>query len=281
MSTNLIQDTQSGPKEDKDYYVAKMKLLDTQYMEMMQKAREFNQHKKTKYENSMNKQESQHAKEIEQIWKVYADRAKVHEEDCKKKTTKIPTSQEKQQENHQTMMKTPENNKEETMNAKEHKVDLTRHNKKSVEAVDALVTIRERSMTFEDLQVNVRSLKDTHKNNKQVKVQKPTTKNEMTNKMQEKYKKDEERKPKIPSKTVQYNPLTNNAWNKNHHRKGNCADPLQFNPQYKKRKKSGRKDRTIAVPQQKKKNNIDPLIHNAWSKKRKHKRKGAVNWLFC
>ena len=38
---------------------------------------------------------------------------------------KIPTPKEKQQENHQTMTKSSENNKEETMDAKEYKVDLT------------------------------------------------------------------------------------------------------------------------------------------------------------
>ena len=87
-------------KEDKDYNVAQMKLLDAQYMEMMQKAIEFNQHKKTKYENLINKRESQHAKEIEEIQKVYADQAKEREEDCKKMTAEILTTQEKQQENH-------------------------------------------------------------------------------------------------------------------------------------------------------------------------------------
>ena len=102
----------------------------------------------------------------------------------------------------------------------------------------------------------------------------------MTNKTQEKYEQDKERKPKILSKTATYNPLTNDAWNKKRRHKGDYTDPIQFNPRYKKRKKPGGKD-NIAAPQQKKKNNIDPLIHNTWSKKRKHKRKGADNWLFC
>jgi len=64
-------------------------------------------------------------------------------------------------------MKTPENNKEQTMKAEEHEADLTRHNEKSVEALDALVTIRERSTTFEDSQVNVSNLKDKRDNKKQ------------------------------------------------------------------------------------------------------------------
>ena len=67
------------------------------------------------------------------------------------------------------MTKSPEINKEESMDTKEHKVALTQHNNKSVEAVAALVMIRERSTTFNDLQVNVHNLKYTHKNNMPVK----------------------------------------------------------------------------------------------------------------
>ena len=118
------------------------------------------------YEKLLKDQELQYAKQIEEIRKVYADQAKC-EEDCKKTTAKILTTLEKQQENHQMMMQTPENSKEETMKAKEHKVDITQHNEKSVEAVDALVTIRERSMTFKDLQVNISNLKDKNKNKKE------------------------------------------------------------------------------------------------------------------
>ena len=109
--------------------------------------------------------------------------------------------------------------------AKEHEVKLTQNNKNSVEAVDALATIRERSTTFKDLQVNVSKLKDKHGKNKQ----------------------DKEQKPKIPnSKTVRIfsmmsnenenDPLTHDAWNKKCHHKGHRPDPFQFDPQYKSRK---------------------------------------------
>ena len=94
------------------------------------------------------------------------------------------------------MTKSPETSKEETMDAKEHKVDLTWHDKKSVEAVAALVTVRERSTAFDELQVNVQNLKDTHKNATPVKEWKSTTKNKKMTKKQEKYKKDKERKSK-------------------------------------------------------------------------------------
>jgi len=135
-------------------------------------------------------------------------------------------------------------------------------------------------MTFEDSQVNVSNLKDKNENKKQAEERKQKTKNATTNETQEKYEQDKERKQKIPSKKVTYDPLTNDAWNKKRRHKGDRADPFRFDPRYKKRKKPGGKDGTIAVPQQKKKN-VDTLIHDAWNKKRKHKRKGADNWLFC
>ena len=52
-----------------------------------------------KHENLMKEQESQHAKEIKEIWKAHADWAKLCNEECKMMTAKIPTPKEKQQEN--------------------------------------------------------------------------------------------------------------------------------------------------------------------------------------
>ena len=109
-------------------------------MELMQKGLlDLAQKEKTVNETKMKECETKHAKEIEELRKFYAGQAKVREGDCKKTTAKIPTTQEKQPENHHTMTKTPaieeyeqENNKEETMKAKGHKVKLTRNNKKSV-----------------------------------------------------------------------------------------------------------------------------------------------------
>ena len=66
-------------------------------------------------------------------------------------------------------------------------------------------------------------------------------------KKQEKYKKDKKSKSKIPSKKVHYNKLIYNVWDKKRCHKCNRADPFQFNPWYKKRKKPGRKNGTIAV----------------------------------
>ena len=64
-------------------------------MELMQKGLlVVAQQEKTKYEILLNEQELQHAKEIEEIQKVYADQAKVCKEDYK--TAKIPTPKEKQ-----------------------------------------------------------------------------------------------------------------------------------------------------------------------------------------
>jgi len=223
----------------------------------------------------------QHAKEIKDIQKVHADQAKLREEECKMMTAKILTPEEKQQENnkkqqenskkpqehHQTMTKSPENKKEDTMDAEEHDVVLTQYNE-SVEAVAALVMIRERSTTFDDSQVNIQNLKDKHKNSLPINKQKPTTKNEKTtvkqekHEKQEKYKIDEERKSKILSKEVHYDSLTYNAWDKKRRHKFNRADPFQFDLRYKKRKKPSRKDGTIVVPQQKQKKNNDSLIHD-------------------
>ena len=102
-------------KEDKESYVEQIKLLKkewenqkkrqnnakAQYMELMQKCLlVVAQQEKMKYEILLKEWESQHTKEIEEIWKVYADQVKVHEENCKTTTAEIPTTQEKQQQNH-------------------------------------------------------------------------------------------------------------------------------------------------------------------------------------
>ena len=76
-------------------------------------------------------------------------------------------------------------------------------------------------------------------------------KNEKKNKTHGQNRQDKERNPKILSKTVKYNQLTHNAWNKKHQHRYHRADPFRFDPWYKKRKKPGRKDGTIVVLQQK------------------------------
>jgi len=129
------------------------------------------------------------------------------------------------------------------------------------------VTIRERSTTFDESQVKT-----------PFKKQKPTTKKKQIEKhekhgKQEKYEKDEERTSKLPRTKVHHDTLTYNAWNKKRRHKYHCADPFRFDPRYKKRKKPGRKDGTIVVPQQKQKKTNDSLLYDAWSKKRKHKKK--------
>ena len=231
------------------------------------------QQEKMKHELLITERESQHAKEIEELWKAHVDQAKLCKEECKMMMAKIPTPKEKQQENnkkqqenskksqeqHQMMTKSPENNKEETMDAEEHDVAQTQHTM-SIEAVDALVMIREHSTTFDDLQVKT-----------PIKEQKPTTKKKRTKK-QEKYKKDKERTSKLLSNKVHYDLLTYNAWDKKRRHKYSRTDPFRFDPRYKKQKKPYRKYGTIAVLQQKKKH-VDTLIHNVSNKKKRKKKK--------
>merc|ERR1712130_791522 len=54
--------------------------------------------RKTKYDTLLKDCEMKHAKEIKELQKCYEDRAKVREEDCKKKMTEHPTTQENQPE---------------------------------------------------------------------------------------------------------------------------------------------------------------------------------------
>ena len=236
-------------KENKEFYKKCLKeeqesreKQEKQLAEMMHGLVVVAQQEKMKYEILMQEKESQHAKEIEYIQKVHADQAKLREEECNMMTAEILTPKEKQQENSK---KQRENSKklqehhQTMMDAEEHNVALMQYNK-SVEAVAALVTIRERSTTFNDLQVNVHNLKDKHKNSLPINKQKPTMKNEKTtvkqekHKKQEKYKIDKERKSKIPSKEVHYDSLTYNAWDKKRWNKFNCADLFQFDAWYKK-----------------------------------------------
>ena len=125
-------------KEDKKNYKTCLKeerenheRQEKQLTELMQGLVVVAQQEKMKHEILMQEQEVQHAKEIEEIWEGNADQAKLRKEDYKKMMAKILTPKENQQENskkqqehHQTMTKSLETNKEETMDAEEHKVAL-------------------------------------------------------------------------------------------------------------------------------------------------------------
>ena len=165
-----------------------------------------------------------------------------------------------------------ENNKEETsVKSKEPEENkIKKNNKNPVETVAALLTIRELSMTFKDLQINIINFKDKHRQFKQHEELKLNVTTFTTI-----------RTTLMVSNKKHTNPLTHNAWNKKRRHKSHHADPFQFDLRYKKRKKKDRIDGTMDVLQQKMKHKVDPLIHDTWNKKRKHKRKGADNWLIC
>jgi len=213
-----------------------------------------------------------HAKELDDLRKAHADRAKLGDDECKIKTAEIPTPTEKQREsstNQQETSKTPQEHHQTTMKSSENYTVVTP------------VTIRECSETFDESQVTTPVTKrkpTTKKTTNELKTITKTaedneTKNKKKEKMQEQYKNDKERKQKIPSKTMRHELLIHDAWNKKRRHRNHRADPFRFDPRYKKRKKPGRKDGMIMVPQQKQKKNKDALLHDAWSKKKKHKKK--------
>ena len=132
--TELLQLVQ----EDRDYHEKQAKQL----TEIMQGLVVVAQQEKMKHESLMKERESQHAKEIKELQKTCADQAKLSNEECRMMPAKIPTPKETQQENitkQQENRKKPQHHHQTTMKSSE------------TYTVVAPVTIRERSMTFNEL----------------------------------------------------------------------------------------------------------------------------------
>ena len=148
-------------KEEWKYYIATMK----QCIELTQKCLlDVAQKGKTMYETLLNKCETKHAKEIEELWKYYENQAKVREDDCKKKMTENLTMQENQIE-------------EQHMMTKIHEVEMKIETKNETEI----------------------ETKNGIKTEAKIETKNKTT-NETKNEMHGRYKHDEEQKPKILSK---------------------------------------------------------------------------------
>jgi len=247
-STNLYKTSLEKEREDHRKQEKELMESNAQHREMM----EMMQNNLLVVAQTLQERELQHVKELDELRKAHADRT----------TTKTKNEKQEKQEKQE---------KDE-----ERKSEVLRPN-----TVFTPVTINERSETLDESQVTtlVPKRKPTTKK-KKIKTKNTTTtetiiemKNEKKNKTQEQYKKDKERKPKFPSKIVTHEQLTHDAWNKKRRHRYYRADPFRFDPRYKKRKKPGRKDGTIVVPQQKQKKTNDSLLYDAWSKKRKHKKK--------
>merc|ERR1712130_612860 len=127
--------------------------------------------------------EVQHSKEIDELRKALADRAKLGEDECKMTTTEIPTTTEEQQDDTepQEQQEIQEQDEErKSMKTTEIPTTTEEQQDEDHQTTTKSVTIKEQSTTFFDSQIQ------TKKNEQKITTQRKNSETQEKQEMQEK-----------------------------------------------------------------------------------------------